>query len=60
MNAEIRVRARFLFIVAAMFVNDGCVRTANVACTMEAKQCADGSYVGRDPARNCEFKPCSR
>jgi hypothetical protein len=29
-----------------------------VFCTMEAKACPDGSYVGRDPARSCEFKPC--
>ena len=27
------------------------------ACTMEAKQCADGSYVGRT-GPNCEFAPC--
>lgn len=27
-------------------------------CTMEAKQCPDGSYVGRDAANNCEFAPC--
>lgn len=31
---------------------------SNVACTMEAKACPDGSYVGRDAARNCEFRPC--
>jgi hypothetical protein len=30
----------------------------NIACTMEAKACPDGSYVGRDAAKNCEFKPC--
>jgi hypothetical protein len=30
----------------------------NVACTMEAKGCPDGSYVGRDPAQGCAFKPC--
>jgi hypothetical protein len=29
-----------------------------VACTMEAKQCPDGSYVGRQ-GPNCEFAPCS-
>lgn len=29
----------------------------NVACTMDAKQCPDGSYVGRTPPK-CEFKPC--
>lgn len=28
-----------------------------VACTMEAKVCPDGSYVGRQ-APNCEFAPC--
>lgn len=27
------------------------------ACTMEAKQCPDGSYVGRT-GPNCEFTPC--
>lgn len=29
----------------------------NIACTMDAKQCADGSYVGRI-GPNCEFAPC--
>lgn len=28
-----------------------------VACTLDAKQCPDGSYVGRIPP-NCEFAPC--
>lgn len=28
-----------------------------VACTMEAKQCPDGSYVGRT-GPNCAFAPC--
>jgi len=28
-----------------------------VACTQEAKQCPDGSYVGRT-GPNCEFAPC--
>jgi hypothetical protein len=27
------------------------------ACTMDAKQCPDGSYVGRIPP-DCEFTPC--
>jgi hypothetical protein len=30
----------------------------DVVCTMEAKQCPDGSHVGRDPASNCSFRPC--
>lgn len=29
----------------------------NVACTMDAKQCPDGSYVGR-VGPNCEFAAC--
>jgi hypothetical protein len=28
-----------------------------VACTMEAKECPDGSFVGRQ-APSCEFAPC--
>jgi len=28
-----------------------------VACTMEAKMCPDGTYVGRTGPR-CEFAPC--
>jgi len=28
-----------------------------VACTMEARLCPDGSYVGR-VGPNCEFAPC--
>lgn len=28
-----------------------------IACTMDAKQCPDGSYVGRSGPR-CEFAPC--
>lgn len=30
----------------------------NAACTLEAKLCPDGSYVGRVPP-NCEFEKCS-
>lgn len=29
----------------------------SVFCTMDAKQCPDGSYVGRQ-APDCEFAPC--
>lgn len=28
-----------------------------IACTQEAKQCPDGSYVGRT-GKNCEFAKC--
>ncbi len=33
------------------------VSSEPVFCTMEAKECPDGSYVGRIPPK-CEFAPC--
>jgi hypothetical protein len=27
-------------------------------CTMDVKQCPDGSWVARNPRNNCEFFPC--
>lgn len=30
----------------------------NIACTLEAKVCPDGSAVGRNPAKNCAFDDC--
>jgi hypothetical protein len=47
-----------LFLVAAGFAGCAAHRPPELACTMEAKACPDGSYVGRDPHRNCEFRPC--
>jgi hypothetical protein len=29
-----------------------------VMCTADVKECPDGTYVGRNPARNCEFYVC--
>lgn len=43
-----------------MSLGAGCTKTTQpqqVACTMEAKQCPDGSYVGRS-GPNCEFAAC--
>lgn len=34
-------------------------KTNPVACTQEAKQCPDGSYVGRT-GPNCEFSACPK
>ncbi|HWM43297.1 MAG TPA: hypothetical protein VNP36_12730 [Burkholderiales bacterium] len=46
----------FLAVVA---LTAGCApKPPQIACTMEAKACPDGSYVGRNPQKNCEFKPC--
>lgn len=33
-------------------------KCVNLYCTEEAKECCDGSYVGRDPNNNCEFAKC--
>lgn len=29
-----------------------------IVCPADVKLCADGSYVSRDPAKRCAFKPC--
>lgn len=50
----------FIFLVAllALLLLFGCTQeTKEVACTMDAKICPDGSYVGR-VGPNCEFAPC--
>ena len=28
------------------------------SCTADVKECADGSYIGRDPENNCKFEKC--
>ena len=28
------------------------------SCPADVNQCADGSYVSRNPARSCAFNPC--
>jgi hypothetical protein len=48
--------SRFLLIVSVLLA--GCTAgSGEVACTMEAKICPDGSSVGRVPP-SCEFAPC--
>lgn len=48
-----------LFLIGAeMFVYfQNAPKRHQIACTMEAKQCPDGSYVGRSGS-NCEFAEC--
>ena len=29
-----------------------------IVCSADAKECSDGSYVGRDPKNDCNFQPC--
>jgi hypothetical protein len=29
-----------------------------IVCAADVKQCPDGSYVSRNPARGCAFAPC--
>lgn len=33
-------------------------QNADTACTMEARMCADGTSVGRNPANGCAFDDC--
>ena len=55
------MRNYLLFLSVALLVGAGCAPSSpppdDVACTLEAKQCPDGSYVGRVPP-SCEFAPC--
>jgi hypothetical protein len=53
---------RFLVLATLLAVGGGCApgKPPEVACTMEAKVCPGGSYVGRDPEKNCEFRPCPK
>lgn len=50
-----------LIVIGVLVVGGGVywyfVRNKPVACTQEAKQCPDGSYVSRI-GPNCEFAPC--
>jgi hypothetical protein len=46
-----------LLAVGCRFQSTAPVKRQPVACTQEAKQCPDGSYVGRT-GPNCEFAAC--
>jgi hypothetical protein len=50
-----------LFTIIAIIIVSGNKQLPsfnNIACTMEAKICPDGSAVGRNPKNNCEFDAC--
>ncbi|MFA6489542.1 MAG: DUF333 domain-containing protein [Candidatus Micrarchaeia archaeon] len=52
---------KLLFVLGliSILLFAGCTGApATTACTAEAKQCPDGSYVGRNASNNCEFDPC--
>lgn len=46
-----------IVVVVFVFLMQG-NNTNNIACTQDAKQCPDGSYVARIPP-TCEFAPCT-
>jgi uncharacterized secreted protein with C-terminal beta-propeller domain len=51
-----------VFMIAAIALV-GCTKTPTIdtepkVCSADAKECPDGSYVGRDADNNCEFKKC--
>lgn len=46
-------------VLAAALLFSGCAQPAEPkACTEEAMECPDGSYVARNPALDCEFDAC--
>ena len=49
--------AAVIFGVGVLYYAKVLKKPAQVACTQEAKQCPDGSYVGRT-GPNCEFAAC--
>lgn len=55
------LKSLIIFLIIAIFSFAGTYfianRTENVACTQEAKQCPDGSSVGR-VGPECDFTPC--
>lgn len=63
------MRKEFVILTLAIFLitslgfiladNETELEDDAVFCTMDAKMCPDGSYVGRDPENNCAFFPCS-
>ncbi|MFZ2049261.1 MAG: Gmad2 immunoglobulin-like domain-containing protein [Minisyncoccia bacterium] len=60
MNKKYSILLAFILVVGGGFLifKSFQSRTANqIACTMEARQCPDGSYVGRTGPK-CEFAAC--
>lgn len=53
------VLAGLLGLVSISGNLDGKLGNGQLACTTEAKQCSDGSYVGRT-GPNCEFAECPK
>ncbi len=37
---------------------DRIIKGSGKVCAQDVQECPDGSFVGRDPAKNCQFKPC--
>lgn len=53
-----QILSTFKFITPTQGQTEQNKETDKVACTMDAKICPDGSFVGRS-GPNCEFTPCS-
>lgn len=53
---KISIFSIFLFVTLLTLLN---LTLSFSYCTMELKQCPDGSFVGRDSNNNCEFGECS-
>ncbi|MEK6867350.1 MAG: hypothetical protein AABX98_00865 [Nanoarchaeota archaeon] len=53
-------------VLLTMVLTASCSETAftkeeleQIFCTADVQECPNGSFVGRDPLNNCEFKECS-
>ena len=57
MRQVISLQQRIVQLLTNRQVVTVATTTGQVVCTMEAKQCPDGSYVGRQGSK-CEFKAC--
>lgn len=51
------MKTPLLIVLAALLLLAACGTPEPTACTADAQQCSDGSYVGRVPP-SCEFAPC--
>lgn len=47
-----------IFAVEEGSIADTLENTTDSVCTMDVKECWDGSFVSRNPSRNCEFYAC--
>ena len=63
MNKMFLLLFLMMFLSPIFALEDGSIantleNTTDSVCTMDVKECWDGSFVSRNPSRNCEFYAC--